>query len=85
MNGYNKIRECFKKQLKENPTITEVVLNEINGDRYHSGKKINPGEVVLFALIEEEDGVIGAENYYFNLIKLNEKIYYIYFKFIFSF
>ena len=72
MNGYE-LREYFKKQLKENPTITETVLNEINNDRYYSGKKINPGEVVLFALIEEEGGVITTEESSFNLVNISER------------
>ena len=70
------MKTLFKKQLETNNIVTEKLLSELKIKKYYSGKNIEVGDIVLYAMLNKgiiSDGVLGAE-----LITLNENEFNLY-------
>lgn len=50
------IGKAFESQIKNNLPATEQGIRVLINPIYHSGKKINVGDIVLWAKLREEDG-----------------------------
>jgi|VirMetMinimDraft_7_1064189.scaffolds.fasta_scaffold298417_2 hypothetical protein len=48
------MREHFKKQFEQNTTVTQEKLDKVTQKTYTSGREIKPGDIILFAILQEE-------------------------------
>ena len=70
------MKNLFKKQLETNKPITGQILSELKNKKYYSGKKIEIGDIVLYAMLNKDiisNGVLEEE-----LIILNENEFQLY-------
>jgi hypothetical protein len=73
---FRTMKKLFKQQLETNMAVTEQILSELKSKKYYSGKNIEIGDVVLYAMLNKgivSDGVLGIE-----LITLNENEFKLY-------
>jgi hypothetical protein len=50
------MREYFEKQFQNNQKVTKEKLAQVEQKTYTSGKEIEVGDTVLFAVLEKENG-----------------------------
>lgn len=50
------MREYFEQQFKNNTKVTQEGLDKVEQKTYSSGKEIEIGDTVLFAILEKENG-----------------------------
>jgi hypothetical protein len=70
------IKNLFKQQLETNKPVTEQILFELKYKKYYSGKNVEIGDIILYAMLNKgivSDGVLGIE-----LITLNENEFGLY-------
>ena len=70
------MKKLFKQQLETNKPVTEQILSELKYKKYYSGKNIEIGDTVLYAMLNKgilSEGVLGIE-----LITLNENEFGLY-------
>ena len=52
------MKEYFEHQFKENKVVTQEVLDKVTIKTYTSGRKIEPGEIILFAFAKHNQNDI---------------------------
>ena len=66
------MKQHFEKQFANNQRVTEEFLSTARIKQFHSGRTIEAGDLVLYALIKEEASVTDASGISVRLITLHE-------------
>lgn len=70
------MKTFFKQQLESNMPVTEQILSELKCKKYYSGKNIEIGEIVLYALLNK--GILSESRISLELITLNQNEFELY-------
>lgn len=70
------MKKLFEKQLSGNLPLTKETLEQLKNKTYFNGENIEVGDVVLYALLKDDDDVKiedGMTKFHIVVISLNER------------